>query len=104
MMLVPMEWETFYIATGLTGRDTIMRPFFSSHPLSLPRALDAVCTANSVRRSCCDRQSVSTKAKSVIHVYEVHSRKDKRGVGLISDALPFGRLDPVLHSTPVRFD
>ncbi len=27
-----------------------------------------------------------------MHVYEVRSRKDKRGVDLISDALPFGRL------------
>ena len=26
------------------------------------------------------------------HVYEVRPREDKRGVGLISDALPFGRL------------
>ena len=26
------------------------------------------------------------------HVYEVRSRKDHRGVDLISDALPFGRL------------
>jgi hypothetical protein len=26
------------------------------------------------------------------HVYEVQPRKDKRGVDLISDALPFGRL------------
>jgi hypothetical protein len=26
------------------------------------------------------------------HAYEVHPRKDKRGVDLISDALPFGRL------------
>jgi hypothetical protein len=26
------------------------------------------------------------------HVYEVRPRKDHRGVGLISDALPFGRL------------
>jgi hypothetical protein len=26
------------------------------------------------------------------HVYEVHPRKDKPGVDLISDALPFGRL------------
>ncbi len=26
------------------------------------------------------------------HVYEVRPRKDKRGVTLISDALPFGRL------------
>jgi len=26
------------------------------------------------------------------HVYELRPRKDKRGVGLISDALPSGRL------------
>jgi hypothetical protein len=26
------------------------------------------------------------------HVYKVRPRKDKRGVDLISDALPFGRL------------
>jgi hypothetical protein len=26
------------------------------------------------------------------HLYEVGPRKDKRGVDLISDALPFGRL------------
>jgi hypothetical protein len=27
-----------------------------------------------------------------MHVYEVRPRKDKHGVDLISDALPFGRL------------
>jgi hypothetical protein len=27
-----------------------------------------------------------------MHLYEVHPRKDKHGVDLISDALPFGRL------------
>jgi hypothetical protein len=27
-----------------------------------------------------------------VHVYEVRPRKDKRGVDLISDALPFGKL------------
>jgi hypothetical protein len=26
------------------------------------------------------------------HVYEIRPRKDKRGVDLISDTLPFGRL------------
>jgi hypothetical protein len=30
--------------------------------------------------------------QSRIHVYEVRPRKDKRGVTLISDALPSGRL------------
>jgi hypothetical protein len=29
---------------------------------------------------------------SAQHVYEVRPRSDKRGVDLISDALPFGRL------------
>ncbi|HJW39145.1 MAG TPA: hypothetical protein VJ420_11065 [Candidatus Udaeobacter sp.] len=28
----------------------------------------------------------------LMHLYEVRPRKDKRGVDLISDALPFGRL------------
>jgi hypothetical protein len=27
-----------------------------------------------------------------MHVYEVRPRKDKRGVDLVSDMLPFGRL------------
>ena len=31
-------------------------------------------------------------AQSSAHVYEVRPRKDRRGVDLISDALPFGRL------------
>ena len=31
-------------------------------------------------------------AKDDMHLYEVRPRKDKRGVDLISDALPFGRL------------
>ena len=30
--------------------------------------------------------------EAVKHVYEVRPRSDKRGVDLISDALPFGRL------------
>jgi hypothetical protein len=30
--------------------------------------------------------------RSTIHVYEIRPRGDKRGVDLISDALPFGRL------------
>jgi hypothetical protein len=29
---------------------------------------------------------------NTLHIYEVRPRKDKRGVDLISDALPFGRL------------
>jgi hypothetical protein len=34
----------------------------------------------------------SLRQPAAIHSYEVRPRKDKRGVDLISDALPFGRL------------
>jgi hypothetical protein len=40
------------------------------------------------------------------HVYEVRPRKDKRGVDLISDALPFGRLwygEPDAISNAISF-
>ena len=30
--------------------------------------------------------------RMTMHIYEVRPRKDHRGVALISDALPFGRL------------
>jgi hypothetical protein len=33
-----------------------------------------------------------SNAESPHHVYELRPRKDKRGVDLISDVLPFGRL------------
>ena len=36
-----------------------------------------------------------------MHTYEVRPRKDKRGVDLISDALPFGRLWYEDASAPV---
>ena len=32
------------------------------------------------------------KVREIKHVYEIRPRKDKRGVNLTSDALPFGRL------------
>ena len=34
----------------------------------------------------------SMKPTAPLHVYEVRPRKDKRGVDLVSDVLPFGRL------------
>ena len=40
------------------------------------------------------------------HVYEIRPRKDKRGVDLISDALPFGRLwcgDPDAISDAISY-
>jgi hypothetical protein len=39
-----------------------------------------------------ERASPTEAVFSVMHVYEVCPRKDHRGVDLISDALPFGRL------------
>jgi len=33
------------------------------------------------------------------HVYEVRPRKDKRGIDLISDVLPFGRLWNVIDDS-----
>jgi hypothetical protein len=33
-----------------------------------------------------------TLMRSTIHAYKVQLRKDRRGVDLISDVLPFGRL------------
>jgi hypothetical protein len=42
-----------------------------------------------------DREAISAQAAKVSeikHVYAVRPRKDHRGVNLISDALPFGRL------------
>ncbi len=37
-------------------------------------------------------QPLAVAMTSSRHVYEIRPRKDKRGVDLISDALPFGRL------------
>ena len=34
----------------------------------------------------------SISLQPAMHVYEIRPRKDKRGVDLISDVLPFGRL------------
>src|SRR5262249_51546790 len=44
------------------------------------------------RRKAC-RGSISSTVEfvSIVHVYEVRPRKDRRGVDLISDALPFRR-------------
>jgi hypothetical protein len=44
-----------------------------------------------------------------MHIYEVRPRKDKRGVDLISDALPFGacgtlnRMQSAMHSGTPSF-
>ena len=41
-----------------------------------------------------------------MHVYEVRTRRDKRGVDLISDVLPFGRLwygEPNAVTNAIRY-
>jgi hypothetical protein len=38
------------------------------------------------------QNDMNSEMTSSQHVYEVRPRKDERGVDLISDALPFGRL------------
>jgi len=37
------------------------------------------------------------------HVYEIRPRKDKRGVDLVSDVLPFGRLWYAVASPQTAF-
>jgi len=44
-----------------------------------------------------EKSNQSMKPTTLLHVYEVRPRKDHRGVDLISDVLPFGRL---LYDTP----
>ena len=41
-------------------------------------------------RRCSQPLAVATRSSQ--HLYEVRPRKDKRGVDLICDALPFGRI------------
>jgi len=49
-----------------------------------------------------DQPENATSISGLIHIYEVRPHKNKRGVDLISDALPFGRLwfSDQLHHNP----
>jgi hypothetical protein len=53
----------------------------------LPK-ISTECTDPTMRCS----QPLAVAMTSSQHVYEVRPRKDRRGVDLISDVLPFGRL------------
>jgi hypothetical protein len=44
------------------------------------------------RHGCFVRSIKMRVVSTKMHIYEVRSRSDKRGVNLISEALPFGRL------------
>jgi len=50
----------------------------------------AQSSGHSIRRLAVAQRKMTAQRST--HVYEVRPRKDKRGVDLISDALPFGRL------------
>jgi hypothetical protein len=53
-----------------------------------------------------NQASADTGLLFPMHVYEVRPRKDKRGVDLISDAPPFGRLwygDPNAISSAIGY-
>src|SRR6266550_4889371 len=49
------------------------------------------CIANQWKMNDLSKRSQRLYA-SLMHIYEVRPRKDQRGVDLISDVLPFGRL------------
>jgi hypothetical protein len=62
------------------------------------------------KNSKCHESSESerglTHAMQPMHIYEVRPRKDHRGVNLISDVLPFGRLwysDPNAVSNAISY-
>src|SRR5215510_8921778 len=62
-------------------------------PLYCPNYRPSACRSCQNRFSLSDGNSVGEmKPTHPMHVYEVRPRKDKRGVDLISDTLPFGRL------------
>jgi hypothetical protein len=72
-----------------TGADQIQRVAESP-------AQDSSCASGGEHRTGRNSESVTVDggqlAKRLMHVYEVRPRNDHRGVDLISDALPFGRL------------
>jgi hypothetical protein len=58
------------------------------------RYADTACTKTASRTFPPNPPPIPVRVTSTIpaHLYEVRPRKDKRGVDLISDVLPFGRL------------
>jgi hypothetical protein len=54
------------------------------HHIATPRPASSAYGFKTAQTRCC--------SNAILHVYEVRPRKDHRGVDLISDALPFGRL------------
>jgi hypothetical protein len=62
-------------------------------PLSrLPAGKQIINVSSDTSSWYTEKEMTSSHAMQSMHVYEVRPRKDKRGVDLISDVLPFGRL------------
>ena len=51
-----------------------------------------VCSGQNLPTQRCGGKIAEVRPTTLAHVYEVRPRKDKRGVDLISDVLPFGQL------------
>src|SRR5213594_4475687 len=77
---VPCSGILLLLATNETG--LLFLP-----PGNLSWSLDRKQEKNPRGKNWCPRPPAP-----FMHVYEIRPRKDKRGVSLISDALPFGRL------------
>ena len=74
------------------------------HSGQLPSATPH-CVKTQVRVKVTDRERLTVDggqlAERLMHLYEVRPRKDRRGVDLISDVLPYGRL---LYGEPNAID
>ena len=79
-------WEILTAAgTFLTGLNIVLARYAWRLDAGSTLTIAVVALPASPFRQRSDVSNMPT------HVYEVRSRKDKRGVDLVSDALPFGR-------------
>jgi hypothetical protein len=98
----PMQWSIYYMICRAHDRAVTFIRFLRSPQAQQYRPPDMDLDS---RIQTCDRiesdmrrflnqssQPLAVAMTSSQHVYEVRPRKNRRGVDLISDALPFGRL------------
>jgi len=76
-------------------------------PLSrLPAGKQIINVSSDTSSWYTENEMTPSHAIQSMHVYKMRSRKDNRGVDLISDALPFGRLwysDPDAISNAIGY-
>src|SRR5580704_3163984 len=114
LTVLPLQAQrTVSRITTAKTQQSVTRPSLASVKTSLFELIAALQT--SVAFSRMSKPGLTNRAganrrvglmTSSQHVYEVRPRKDRRGVGLISDALPFGRLwyvDPDAISNAVGY-